>query len=495
MDITKLQNGSDIRGIALEGVEGEKVNLTPSIAKTIAGAFVVWLRQKTKKNDITLAIGTDSRLSGPSLKKAFIEGVVASGNTIYDCGIASTPAMFMTTVDKKRPVTAGVMITASHLPFNRNGIKFFTKKGGLDKDDIAAILEIASKDDFEIAKADNKGKSEDWDFMSSYKNHLAEYIRKGAAKGKEPLKGMHIIVDAGNGDGAFFVDVLHALGADTTGSQFLEPDGHFPNHIPNPENKEAMQSICDAVKENHADLGIIFDTDVDRSAIVDKEGNPINRNALIALIASIILREHPESTVVTDSVTSDGLSDFIQEHGGKHHRFKRGYKNVINEGIRLNKAGEECWLAIETSGHCALKENYFLDDGAFLVAKLLVDAARMKADGKELKDLIADLQQPAESKEIRFTIHAKDFKKYGQDVLDDMNERLAHETGWTKVEPNYEGIRIKCNAPDENGWFLLRMSLHDPVMPLNIESNYFGGEEKIEKRILAMMAKYTKLKA
>lgn len=93
---------------------------------------------------------------------------------------------------------------------------------------------------------------------------------------------------------------------------------------------------------------------------------------LIALIAYVILEEHPHSTIVTDSVTSDGLADFISRKGGRHHRYRRGYKNVINEGIRLNEAGEECWLAIETSGHAALRENYFLDDGAYLAAKLIV---------------------------------------------------------------------------------------------------------------------------
>ncbi len=491
MDIRKLQNGSDIRGIALEGVEGEKVNLTKNEAKVIAKAFIVWLKDKKQTDDVTIAIGTDSRISGPSLKQGFMEGAKEAGCKIFDCGLASTPAMFMTTVDATRPATAGVMITASHLPFNRNGIKFFTNEGGLDHDDITAILEIAHKNEFEAAA--KEGTSDTWNFMDTYVANLVSYIRKGANQGDKPLDGMKIIVDAGNGDGGFFEKVLKELGANTEGSQFLEPDGNFPNHIPNPENQEAMDSICQAVVDNKADLGIIFDTDVDRSAIVDKNGDPINRNALIALIAAVILQEHPGSTVVTDSVTSDGLATFIKSKGGVHHRFMRGYKNVINEGIRLNKEGEECWLAIETSGHCALRENYFLDDGAFLVAKLLVDAAKLKAEGKELQNLINELKQPAESKELRFNIKEENFKKYGKEVLKDMDKRLAEETGWTKVEPNFEGIRISCNAPDEDGWFLLRMSLHDPVMPLNIESNTFGGVARIEKRIVEMLAKYDKL--
>lgn len=118
----------------------------------------------------------------------------------------------------------------------------------------------------------------------------------------------HIIVDAGNGvDGFFAENVLMPLGADISGSQFLEPDVKFPNHIPNPENQEAMKSICDATVRTHADLGIIFDTDVDRAGCVDKYGQPINHNPLYALASYIARQNCPGGTIVTDSVISDGL--------------------------------------------------------------------------------------------------------------------------------------------------------------------------------------------
>ena len=172
----------------------------------------------------------------------------------------------------------------------------------------------------------------------------------------------------------------------------------------NPEDENAMNSLQNAVKKNNADLGIIFDTDVDRAAAVDKNGESINRNRLIALIATIILKEHPGSYIVTDSITSDGLTEFIEKNLGGHHcRFKRGYKNVINEAIRLNQIGQECYLAIETSGHAALKENYFLDDGAYLVTKLLIMAAQMRLKGIEnLLHLISGLHEAIESKEYNF---------------------------------------------------------------------------------------------
>ena len=491
MDWEKLQNGSDIRGVALEGMKGEAVNLTPGVAETLGRAFVQWLKKTLGKREVSVAVGTDSRISGPALKAAFLKGMSESGASVFDCGMASTPAMFMTTVSGEKSTTAGVMITASHLPFNRNGLKFFTRNGGLDKKDITEILSIAEKAD--IITGGNNSEVHLWHFIDEYASFLVDYIRKEAnvqVNYDKPLEGLRISVDAGNGAGGFFASkVLDKLGADTSGSQFLDPDGNFPNHVPNPEDKAAMQSICDAVVREKADLGVIFDTDVDRSAIVDAKGNPVNRNALIALISAVILKEHPGSTIVTDSITSDGLTAFIEKVlKGKHHRFKRGYKNVINESIRLNKEGEESWLAIETSGHAALKENYFLDDGAYLVAKLLVEMARLNAQGKNLTDLIAKLEQPKESKEFRFSILADDFLSYGNRVLEKLKTKVSQENGWSFVEPNYEGLRVSCAA--EKGWFLLRMSLHDPVMPLNIESNMKGGVETIAIKLKNLLTDF-----
>ena len=137
-----------------------------------------------------------------------------------------------------------------------------------------------------------------------------------------------------------------------------------------------------------ADLGVIFDADCDRAAIVDHTGREIDRIRLIALISAILLEEMPGATIVTDSVTSSGLADFIQEWGGVHYRYKRGYRNVIDEAIRLNEAGVNCPLAIETSGHAALRSNHFLDDGMYLVTVLLIKAMQLKQQGEELSKLL-----------------------------------------------------------------------------------------------------------
>ena len=487
IDWKKLQNGSDIRGVAIESGE-EKINLTPEIASMIASAFVKWLllNKKADTKSLKIAVGMDSRITGPVLKQGIISGIVKSGVTAFDCGLASTPAMFMSTVIPEFACHGAVMITASHLPFNRNGFKFFTPGGGLEKNDIKKILEIASS---EQPLFDSEVSSHKIDLMDRYSDIFIDRIRKGINSNENytrPLQGMKIAVDAGNGAGGFFTEkVLIPLGADTSGSRFLDPDGRFPNHEPNPENDEAMESIRDAVLESGADLGIIFDTDVDRAAVVDGTGAIINRNTLIALAASIVLDEHPGTTVVTDSVTSDGLSAFIEKDlGGRHHRFMRGYKNVINEAIRLNSQGEECHLAIETSGHGALKENYFLDDGAYLVAKIIIMAAKLKIEkGKSILALVEKLVQPVEEEEFRIKLLEEDFTLQGEKVIKALKDFAGRNEGWSIAPKSFEGVRVSCCATDQKGWFLLRLSLHDPVLPLNIESEVKGGVKEIAKRI------------
>ena len=492
----ELQNGSDIRGVALASAVGKKVNLTAEACSDLVLAFAVWLCAKTGKKSLKIDMGRDPRLSGEALFKAASGRLAKAGCEVCDCGLATTPAMFMSTVFEAPgggKADGSVMFTASHLPSDRNGIKFFTKEGGLDSKDIKAVIEIAEnlKDDYSFgSKAKEVLKR---DLMEQYSEHLRKVICEGLSCEEEsrPLKGLHIVVDAGNGGGGFYVSrVLEPLGADCSGSCFLEADGSFPNHIPNPEDAEAMESICDAVKKEGADLGIIFDTDVDRAAAVGSDGREIARNRIVSLASYIASKGHPGTTVVTDSITSPQLADFLENRlGCRHLRFRRGYKNVINKGLELNGEGTDCRLAIETSGHAALKENYFLDDGAYLATKIVIEAALLKREGKHIEDLIADLKDPLEAKEVRFKVLAEDFSSYAQEVLDFIEAEAPKKEGWKLELPNYEGVRV--NVP--GGWFLLRKSLHDPVMPLNIESDIEGGVDSTLGEIKKLLERFDKL--
>ncbi len=489
MELSSLQNGSDIRGVALPGVPGKEVNLTEDAVKKIIRGFVRWLYEKTGKipgkDGLKIAVGRDSRLSGPEMTFWVINAAASDGVTVADMGLASTPAMFMSTVLPGFLFDGAVMITASHLPWERNGLKFFTHDGGLESADIRTILRYAALPLTALRAPKNYHPT--WgNLMDAYSAHLRKIIQDATGK-KKPLEGLHVVVDAGSGAGGFYAEkVLKPLGADTEGSVLLVPDGHFPGHIPNPELPEAMESIQKAVLASGADFGIIFDTDVDRAGAVLRDGRELNRNSLIAVLSAILLREYPGTTIVTDSITSTGLADFIRKKGGVHHRFKRGYRNVINESIRLNEAGQDSQLAIETSGHAAMKENYFLDDGAYVVTRLLIELAK----GTKLEEMIADLSEPAEAKEYRFDILDQDFKACGQEILGKLPAFVEAQEGWEMEKENYEGVRVNVDAAHGNGWFLLRLSLHDPILPLNIESDEQGGVPRIAADLYRFISEF-----
>ena len=534
-DYKKLQNGSDIRGIAIEGVAGETPNLTPKEAKHIAAGFADWLQEKTGRETVAVAIGRDPRVSGPDLLRGLLQGFCKGGVQVFDAGLASTPAMFMATIfeDVKDggACDGAIMITASHLPFNRNGFKFFTKNGGLDKKDIAKILELAADDAAKASPNVAAGnaveagtdpvatgldeevlEAKPLALMDAYCAHLQQLIRDGVFGGStgasaknsvgardeaekkaadKPLAGMKIVVDAGNGSAGFFAEkVLKPLGADVSGSQFLEPDGMFPNHAPNPENNAAMEAVSSQVLRTGADLGLIFDTDVDRSAAVDEQGREIARNGIVAMAAALVAEDHPETTVVTDSITSRQLTEFLEgELGLKHLRYRRGYKNVINKAIELNQEGTDCQLAIETSGHAALQENYFLDDGAYLAVKIVIKAARLKKEGKPISSVLAGLEDPADEKEVRIPIQTEDFSAYGDQVLEELKAWVVSQDGMELTEPNYEGVRIDFG----DGWCLLRKSLHDPILPMNMASDQEGGCQAIARTMKGFLTQYESL--
>lgn len=483
----------------------DAVTLTPGAAFFIAGAFARWLGQRGDGNTgsgVKVAVGHDPRVTAPLLLPATLAGLGAAGAACVSVGLSTTPAMFYSLIEPGSDVTGSIMLTASHMPMQNNGLKFFTRDGGLSKGDISEIIAAAAAD------ADAAGVSlgsavadaahvlaaavatpavpGTAPLLQNYAAHLRRQMVEGIrhpAHPDAPLTGLRIAVDAGNGSGGFFAtQVLAPLGADVSGSQFLEPDGTFPNHIPNPEAKAAMDAAVHAVKQSGADLGIVFDTDVDRSAIVSGDGTPINSNRFIALMAAIVLQEHPGSTIVTDSVTSNGLTTFIEARGGRHFRFKRGYRNVINKGIELNQQGVDCELMMETSGHGAMRSNHYLDDGSHLALTAVVAFVRSRllhGASAGLGELLADLQEPLEASEHRITIKGSDAVATGTRVLVALKAWLdsgAAPANWSLAAENHEGWRINVDeGVGAAGWLLLRQSLHDPLLVLNLESDIAGG--------------------
>ncbi len=467
--LTKLLSGSDVRGRAL----GEDAPLTVEIAYRLGAAFTRWLSAKSGAATPKIAVGRDPRLSGEALAAAFIRGANAQGARMLDFGLCTTPAMFIALLSETLALDASVMVTASHLPADRNGFKFITREGGLASGDTREILAIAADEQTPPPRTD--ARAETYDFLPEYQAALKACAPEG-------LSGLRVAVDAGNGAGGFYAELLESLGADTRGSVHLAPDGRFPAHAPNPEDETAMAAASAATVAAGADIGVIFDADCDRAAIISGDGRELGRNRLLALASALVLRKAPGATIVTDSVTSTGLTQFIQARGGVHHRFKRGYKNVIDEAKRLNAMGVDCPLAIETSGHAAFRDNHFLDDGMYLATLLLCEAARQKRAGGALADLISDLREPVERCEIRLPITDPDFRAAGARVIAALEEGVPGariDTG------NREGVRLLF----DEGFLMLRLSVHDPVLPMNVESDVQGGLKRMLAAALPCLAR------
>ncbi|MGI6214663.1 MAG: phosphomannomutase/phosphoglucomutase [Christensenellales bacterium] len=474
---SKLKSGTDVRGRAM----GENPDITAETAFRLGYAFTKWLK-KNDETDIKIAFGRDSRLSGPKLLNACAQGAMAAGAKVLDFGLCTTPAMFYSLSYEPLNLCASIMVTASHHPKDRNGFKFFIKRSGISSSELDQILDEASKVDKAIVQLEDEKTIERFDYLSVYSGFLEQLVRdKLETDVLKPLLGLHVVVDASSGAGGFYEKVLQDLGAWTEGSINLKPDGNFPAHPPNPENPEAMQCLSEAVLKAGADLGVIFDTDCDRAAIIDQSGKEINRNRLIAMVSVIILNKTPGAAIVTDSVTSSGLSKFIEEWGGVHHRYKRGYRNVIEEAMRLNRSGVDAPLAMETSGHAAFRENHFVDDGMYLATILICEAMRLKRSDKLLGDLLEGLQEPIESVEIRLPITDEDFLSTGLETIESVMEYANTDNTWHIAPDNREGVRINFNLNGEinSAWFLLRLSVHDPVLPLNAESDVAGGVKQI----------------
>ena len=467
----KLRSGSEIRG--------PEQQLTDARVEKLGYALACWLAQRAGKSPdaLRLAVGRDARPSGERIKAALIRGITAADSDVLDCGLCAAPAMFKAALGAPGIADGAVMVTVNGAAADWNGFKFITVQGGLQPADVSEILKSAACVEVPerlVVSADATER-----YMEALRGAAARWLEDDALK---PLLGMRVVVDARSSVGADYARFLEALGVDVEGS--LRPARGEALAILNPESDEVLSDLARAVLACRADLGVSFSADGDRAALVDEAGQPIASNRLIALISAMLLDARPGSTIVTDSVTSSGLSAFIAEWGGVHYRFKRGYRNVIDEAIRLNAEGIDCPLAIETSGHAAFRDNGFIDDGVYLATRVICEALNRKREGQTLTSLTDDLRQSVEKLEIRLPLmnyEDREPEEEAQEIVEKLLSFTLENPEWTPAPDNREGVRITFNLDGDvnNAWFQLRMSVHDPVMVLNAESDIPGGVKRI----------------
>ena len=283
----------DIRGTAA----GDAPQLTPAFARLVGQALGSYLPQQFQTQRVF--VGSDNRLTSGPLKAAVIDGLASTGLPVTDIGEVLTPTVYFASASFDG-AGAGVMVTGSHLDTRYNGIKMAYGKLALADEQIQDLLKIINERAFSVGQPEI---AQDFDMIQ---RHMAAIQSKVTM-----AKRMKVVLDAGNGlSGSYVPPVLTALGLDVE-CLYCEPDGTFPNHLPNPEDPEMTRDLEAKVLELGADLGLAFDGDSDRCGFIDNQGHHIAADRLLALLARDLLSRHPNTPIVFDVKASQALPDEI----------------------------------------------------------------------------------------------------------------------------------------------------------------------------------------
>ncbi len=423
----------DIRGIAA----GDAPQLTPRVALLVGKALGAYLPRHFQSQRVF--VGADNRLTSAPLKAALIEGLASTGLPVTDIGEVLTPTVYFASASYDG-IGAGVMITGSHLDTRYNGIKMAYGKLALAGEQIQDLLSIIDDEAFALGQPDI---AEDFDMIQRHMAAIQSQVTMA--------KPMKVVLDAGNGlSGAYLPPVLTALGLDVE-CLYCEPDGRFPNHLPNPEDPEMTRDLEAKVVELSADLGLAFDGDSDRCGFIDNHGHHIAADRLLALLARDLLSRHPGTPIVFDVKASQALPDEITRFGGQPVMWKSGHSLMKR---KMNEIGS--LLGGEVSGHLFIGEDYYgFDDAPLVALKTLEIISKSDLTIAEIFDEIPKLVATPE-----IVLSAPDDLKFK--MIDEMTERLKSEYEVVTVD----GARV--NFAD--GWGLVRASNTQPAVTLRFEA-------------------------
>jgi len=423
----------DVRGVA----QGENATLTRQAAQSIGQAFATYLQRQHHINRVV--IGRDNRLTSYDLQEAFMEGLAQAGSKISDLGLVSTPLVYWHAVHEGG--IGGVMVTGSHLAPHYNGFKFSIGAENLWGEALQSIGQMAQAHDFTYGK----GSSERIVNTSAYSHYTRDI-----AKRVQVARRLKVVVDAGNGTGGIFAPRLLELWGQDASGLYLEPDGHFPNHLPNPQDEANVADLGQRVRELGADVGLAFDGDADRVGVVDEQGRLIPADRLLALLARDLLARHPGAAVVGEVLCSQVLFDVVRQHGGIAHLAPSGH-SVVKAAMRQTGA----LLGGEMSGHIFLAEDFYGVDDAYLVAGRLL--ALLAAQDQPLSVLDDSLPRLFATPEYRPA--CPDERK--APILHALAESLAPHGTLNLLD----GVRVQF----ARGWGIARASQTEPVLSLRFE--------------------------
>ena len=427
---TKCFGAYDIRGIVPEEVN-------EVLAYRIGKFFPVLFKAHK------VVVGHDIRLSGLGLQKALTRGLTESGCDVIDIGQCGTEMIYFATAHLK--LDGGIMITASHNPKEYNGMKFVRQEAKpISGDTGLRELEAQVAEGDLPAMAATVGKVEELDITEEYVKHILSYVDLSKLK---PLK---IVVNAGNGAAGPILDVMDKYLPFELVKIHHQPDGNFPNGVPNPLLPDNREATAKAVRESGADAGVAWDGDFDRCFMFDEQGNFIEGYYMVGFLAKAFLQKNPREKIIYDPRLTWNTEELVRENGGVPIMSKSGHA-FIKEKMRA----ENAIYGGEMSAHHYFRDFSYCDSG--MIPWLLVLELLSQAGGKTLSELMQERMKcyPC-SGEINSKV--KD--------ADEALVRIEKEYGPQGKVTKIDGLSVEFSD-----WrFNLRKSNTEPVIRLNVEA-------------------------
>jgi phosphomannomutase/phosphoglucomutase len=513
---------NDIRGIAESQLSDDFCTLTGL-------AYVELLRKHRGKEpqELTVVVGKDVRNSSPRLKTAFADALISKGVHVIDIApaerVSSTPLMYFATWLFN--ADGGVEVTGSHLDKEWNGFKPCVGTESATEDQIREMFQIAKQleEGFKLHSS-AKGELEVVDVLTDYHAMIVanvvlrdrwEELASNALPGKgslraalataeqaieklpedikKPLTGLRIVYDAGNGTtGVIAPPIFRDLGAEVF-ELYSEPDGNFPNHLPDPTIPRFLEDLHAAVARKNAHIGLSSDCDGDRAGAISPTGQMIIGEQILALLCKHILKEHRHAKIVYDTKCSDAIREIIVQNEGVPVEWKTGFSFIKSKMEEINAVAGG-----EMSGHVYFAKNNRADDAVFAFSELLLLTANeiwTKSDVKVVDALLADfLKRYVNTPEIRIPVVSDEEKGRVCDAVENYYRELAAtnpELYRRRTDESGNDIDgVKIDFVTENGWALVRRSNTSPVIILRMEARHEKGLRKIEEHVIKKFSEF-----
>lgn len=448
----------DIRGVV-------DVDLTAATVRLLGQAVGTFFRQQQGQ---TMVVGRDARLSSPGFQAAFIAGVRNTGIDVIDIGQVPTPVMYFAV--EHLHTDGGAIISASHNPPQYNGIKLRRThptygSEPLPGETIQELEHIANGGSF----AQGNGSLRQADVSDAYVQSVARHLRLPA--GRRP----RVVVDGGNGvAGPLAVRTLEAVGAEVI-PLYIEPDGRFPNHHPDPLKAANLHALIATVREHGADMGIALDGDGDRLGVVDSNGTIVWADRYLIVLARYFLSQRA-APVIFDVKCSTILPEAIRAFGGTPIMGKTGYPN-----LSATMRATDAILGGELSGHVITPyPGHYYDDGTFAGAMLLYALAQPDAGAAPYSLAQALAPYPILPSIDEGRIHFPESLKLA--VIRFVRDRFAPHYPVTEID----GIRVDFGT----GWGLVRASNTEPAITTRFEATTAEQARAIRDMMMAAVADF-----